>query len=107
MKVITVKSKESLSPDIQRDIHYTLRMEHQSDYVIRDIGDAQYSATISLENPSEAVDLIVSKSSEIPEYTILIDIVDVEANKIERMVVKNGRVEERKSGSWEWEVKAD
>lgn len=104
MKVITIKSKESVSPEIQRDIHYTLRMEHRTDHVFRDMGDAQYSATITMENPAEAVESMIKNSEAIPGHELLIDVVDLEANQAERMLVEGGKVLERKTGTWEWKM---
>lgn len=103
MKVLTVKTVESVSTDIQRDIHYTLRMEHQSDYVFKDMEDSIYSATISLEDTERTIGIIVENSSKIPEYTIEIDNLDMEENTIERLLVKDGKVLQRKTGSWDSE----
>jgi len=101
MKVLTVKTVESVSPDIQRDIHYTLRMEHQSDYVFKDMEDAIYTATISLENSEKTIETILENSAKIPEYTIEIDNLDMAQNIIERILLKNGKILQRKSGSWD------
>ncbi len=103
MKVLTVKTLETLSPDIQKDIHYTLKMEHHTDYVFKDYEHSQYSATISMKDTSGPVAIIIENSSLVPGYTFEIDDLDMEANKIERITVKNGVVLKRKSGTWEWD----
>ena len=103
MKVLTVKTVESVSPDIQRDIHYTLRMEHHSDYVFKDMEDSIYSATISLDDSEKTIGIIVENSAKIPEYTIEIDNLDMEKSTIERILVKNGKILQRKTGDWEEE----
>ena len=102
MKVLTVKTIEQLSPEIQRDIHYTLRMEHHTDHIFRDTKAAQYSATISIEDPDPVIGVIVEKSAEIPEYTLLVDRLDMEENTIERKTIKAGKVIEKRSGTLEW-----
>jgi len=103
MKVITVKTLEIISPEIQRDIHYALRMEHMSDHIFRDKKADRYSATISVEVAEEAIKTIIEKSVDIPEYTIVIDDLDMDANKFERLVIRNGKLQEKKTGSMTWE----
>jgi len=102
MKVLTVKTIESMSSDIQRDIHYILRMEHHTDYVFKDDKASQYSATITMADTTEVIDKIIANSAKIPEYTIEIDDLDMEKNHIARLTIKNGNVINRRQGSLEW-----
>jgi hypothetical protein len=102
MKVLTVKTLETLSPEIQRDIHYTLRMEHHTDHIFRDREASQYSATISIEDPDSVIGIITEKSAEIPEYTLVVDRLDMDENKVERRTIKAGKVIEKRSGNLEW-----
>ena len=102
MKVLTVKTLEKLPPETQRDVHYILRMEHQSDYIFRDQEASQYSATVSIDDPEEVIRVITEKSSEIPEYTLMVYVLDIEENKAEHWLIKAGKIEEKKSGNWEW-----
>jgi hypothetical protein len=103
MKVLTVTTIEMVSPEIQRDLHYILRMEHHSDYVFKDEVASQYSATISMVDTAEVISKIIECSSDIPEYTIVLNEVDMKANKIERLKIQDGKVLEKKQGTWEWE----
>lgn len=102
MKVLTVKTLETLSPEIQRDIHYTLRMEHHTDHIFRDKEASQYSATISIDDPDSVIRIITEKSAEIPEYTLVVDRLDMEANTVERRTIRAGNVIAQKSGNLEW-----
>ncbi|MDF1571923.1 MAG: hypothetical protein P1P82_09930 [Bacteroidales bacterium] len=102
MKVLTVKTIETLSPELQRDIHYTLRMEHHTDHIFRDREAAQYSATISIDDPDSVISIITEKSADIPEYTLVVDRLDMEENTIERRTIKAGKVLEKKTGNLEW-----
>lgn len=102
MKVLTVKTIETLSPEIQRDIHYTLRMEHHTDHIFRDKGASQYSATISIDDPDSVIDIITEKSAEIPEYTLVVDLLDMEENRVERRTIKAGKVTGQRSGNLAW-----
>lgn len=102
MKVLTFKTLETLTPEIQRDIHYTLRMEHHTDHIFRDREAAQYSATISIDDPESVIGIIIEKSVEIPEYTLVVDQLDMEANTVERKTIKAGKVIAKRSGSLEW-----
>ncbi len=102
MRVLTVKTIEQLAPEIQRDIHYTLRMEHHTDHIFRDKKAAQYSATISIADPDPVIDVIIEKSAEIPEYTLQVDRLDMEENSVERKTIKAGKVIEKRSGTLEW-----
>ena len=46
MKVLTIKSTETIPDNIQMDIHYSFRMEHHTDNVFRDEGATVYAVTI-------------------------------------------------------------
>ncbi len=103
MKVLTVKTLEVISPETQRDIHYILRMEHQSDHIFHDKNADRYSATISMQNTDEAIVTIVDRSVEIPEYTIIVDDLDMENNLFQRLYIKKGKINKRMDGSLNWE----
>jgi hypothetical protein len=98
MSVLTVKTIERLSPEIQRDIHYTLRMEHHTDHIFRDKEAAQYSVTISIDDPESVISIIIEKSAEIPEYTLLVDQLDMDENTYERRTIKAGKIIDVSSG---------
>jgi hypothetical protein len=102
MKILTVQTADKLPPEEQRRVNSILRMEFQSDHIFKDVNDAEYSATISLEDPSDTVETIISNSVQIPEYSLTIIILDAEAGEIKQMTVRNGKTEEKRTGSWEW-----
>ncbi|MCA1747617.1 MAG: hypothetical protein LC655_07960, partial [Bacteroidales bacterium] len=104
MKVLTIQSVDKLSPENQRVVNSVLRMEYQSDYIFKDENHSQYSATISLENPTETINTIISNSAQLPEYTLIVNILDADAGEIEQLTIRNGTVEHKKSGSWEWSI---
>ncbi|MFC2089692.1 hypothetical protein ACFLT1_02865 [Bacteroidota bacterium] len=104
MKVLTVKSEETIPSDIQRDIHYALRMEHHTDYVFKDEDAAQYAATISLQDPVPVIRQIIEHSVEVSDYTIIIHCLDMDANQAERLTIRNGEILKKQEGSWEWNV---
>ena len=85
---MTVTTVEVLSSEIQRDIHYTLRMEHHTDYVFKDEEASQYSATISMENTNEVISKIIECSSNILDYTIMLEEVDMQANHIVKYLLE-------------------
>lgn len=103
MKVLTVKTLEAISPEIQQDIHYILRMEHQSDHIFRDKSSARYTATISMKNTDEVISSIIDRSVDIPEYTIVVDDLDMENNAFERLFINQGKIKKRMDGSLNWE----
>ena len=102
MKILTLQTADKLSPEEQRRVNSVLRMEYQSDYIFKDENHSQYSATISLEDPSDAIKTIISNSAQVPEYTLIINILDPDAGEIKQLTVRNGTVEENRSGSWDW-----
>jgi hypothetical protein len=102
MKVLTVTSADQISSDIQRDIHYALRMEHHTDYVFRDDEASHYAATISVQDPEPVIENMVRHSVEVPDYTIIIHSIDMEANRAERLTVRNGEILNKQEGNWEW-----
>lgn len=103
MQVLTVKNLEPVEPAVQRDIHYILRMEQHTDYVFKDKNNTQYASTISMPDTSGAIKTIIEKSTEIPEYTIIMENLDIESRVIERLTVKNGEVIKKQRGEWEWD----
>ncbi|HKK63679.1 MAG TPA: hypothetical protein VJ951_14035 [Bacteroidales bacterium] len=103
MQVLTVKNLEEINPDIQRDIHYTLRMEHHTDYVFKDKNSKQYASTITMPDTSGAIKTIIEKSTKIPEYTLILENLDTGSRVIERLTVKNGEVIKKQRGEWEWD----
>ncbi len=104
MKVLTIQTVDKLSPENQRIVNSILRMEYQSDYIFKDENHSQYSATISLEDPTETINTIISNSAQLPEYTLIVNILDANAGEIEQLTIQNGTVEHKKSGSWEWSI---
>lgn len=104
MKVLTVNTLETASPEIQLDIHFTLKMEQHTDYIFKDNNSSQYSATISMIDTSEVIKKIIECSADLPEYTLVLDDLDMEENKIERYTIQNGKVSEKKVGSWDWDA---
>ncbi|MEX0982878.1 MAG: hypothetical protein WD577_07155 [Bacteroidales bacterium] len=104
MKVLTIQTVEKLSPENQRLVNSILRMEFQSDYIFKDKNHSQYSATISLEDPTNTIETIISNSVQIPEYNLIVNILDPDAGEIKQLTIRNGNIEQSKSGSWEWSV---
>jgi len=99
MKVLTVKTIEKIPPPVQRDIHYLFQMEHHTEHIFRDKNAPFYSATISIENPKAVIRLIREKSVEIPEYTIVIEDLDMDADRFERIIIQGGKVKKRSRGT--------
>ncbi len=104
MKVLTIQTVEKLSPENQRLVNSILRMEFQSDYIFKDENHSQYSATISIEDPTPTIETIIKNSVQIPEYNLIVNILDPDAGEIKQLTIRNGAVEKSKSGSWEWSV---
>ena len=104
MKVLTIQTVEKLSPENQRLVNSILRMEFQSDYIFKDENHSQYSATISLEDPTDTIETIISNSVQIPEYNLIVNILDPDAGEVKQLIIRNGTVEQSKTGSWEWSV---
>ncbi len=102
MKVLTVTSADPIAPDIQRDIHYALGMEHHTDYVFKDEEASHYAATISVRDPGPVIEKMVRNSVEVPDYTIIIHSLDMEVNKAERLTIRNGKILKKQEGNWEW-----
>ena len=103
MNVLTVKTLELVSQDIQRDIHFTLRMEHHTDYVFKDEEASQYSATISMADTTTVISKIIECSSDIGEFTIVLEDLNLEASKIDRYTIQGGKMIDKKEWNWEWE----
>jgi len=95
MKALTVKSKEVLDGNLQNEVHFILGMEQYTDYVFKPREDRKYSATIVLEESSEVIKNIVSKSVSLPDMEFLIDDLNMEDNSIVQLRVKNGKILER------------
>ena len=104
MKVLTVKSVESFDEAAQNEVHYTLGMEHYTDYVFKPRGDQKYAATIVLEDSTEVISKIESHSKELPDHEFIIDDLDMENNTIERYRIKNGSLIGKLQSGWEWET---
>lgn len=102
MNVLTIKSAEEIPADLQTDIHYTFRMEHHTDYILKDRRSSAYSATISIDGTAGVIDVIVRNSSAFPELNFVIDDLDMEEGTLERYFVRNGKITGRKSGSLMW-----
>lgn len=95
MKVLTVKTNEVLEGNLQTELHHSLGMEHYTDYVFKPRGDQRYSATIVLEESSQVIKNIVTKSVSFPDLEFMIDDLDMGENSIERYRVKNGKILEK------------
>lgn len=102
MKVLTVKTLETMNDDLQLDIHYTLKMEHFTDYVFQDKKSAQYTATISMDDTKDAADAIIKNTTKLPEYNFILDILDMNNENIERLIVNKGVIIEKKNGNLDW-----
>ncbi|MFZ5941127.1 MAG: hypothetical protein ACOYXB_11195 [Bacteroidota bacterium] len=102
MKVLTIKSVESLDPELKNEIHYSFGMEKHTDYVFKDRTAGPYAATISLPDSAPVIAMITRESSRFPGYTFIIDDLDLDGNTIERIHVKAGEVTDRKKAAWEW-----
>ncbi len=95
MKALTVKSTVVLDGNLQNDIHFTLGMEQYTDYVFKPKEDQIYSATIVLEDSSEVIGNIVSRSVAFPDIEFMIDDLDTEENSIVRYRFRNGEILEK------------
>jgi len=102
MKVLTVKSTESLDEVLQTEVHHTFGMEHYTDYVFKPRGDQKYSATIVLEESTNVINNIQTASASFPDHEFVIDDLDMEQNSIERYMVKDGQILEQQQSGWEW-----
>jgi len=104
MKVLTVKSVESISDDLQNEIHHTFGMEHHTDYVFKDKGGEIYSATISLEKTGHVIEEIIRQSKKFPEMIFIVDNLDSDNSIIERYRIKDGSKIEHLKSNLEWKV---
>ena len=102
MKVLSIHTLEMIPSEVQRDIHYTLRMEHHTVYIFKDENASQYSATISMEDTSKVLEVIVEQTADLPEYTCMIDELDLGSNEITRYQVSKGSIQSQKQGSLTW-----
>ena len=64
--------------NMQTEVHHTFGMEHYTDYVFKPRGDQKYSATIVLEDSSDVIKNIVSRSVSFPDQEFMIDDLDME-----------------------------
>jgi len=103
MKVLTIKSEEVLNEDMQTEVHHRLGMEHHTDYVFKPRGDKKYSATIVLEDSSRVIDGVVEASASMEGLTFVIDDLDMENNRIERIYVSGGKVGKKLRSGWKWD----
>ena len=67
-------------------------MEFYTDYIFKDEGASQYSATISMKDVSEVIDKIVKQTATVPEYTIIIEVLDGDTDEPEVTFVRNGKI---------------
>ena len=104
MRVLTVKSVEKISEDMQNEIHHTFGMEHHTDYVFKDKAGAIYSATISLEFTKPVIAEVVKQSVKFPETIFIIDDLDSDNNIIERYRIKDGNTIEHLNSTLEWKA---
>lgn len=102
MKVLTVKTIETLDKENQLDIHYILKMEHYADYVFQDKNSAQYTATISMDDTAPVIEAIIKLTIQLPEYNFVIDNLDMQDDMVERLRVRNGEILEKKTGNMGW-----
>ncbi len=102
MKVLTITSSDNLESSIQTDVHFTLGMEHYTDYVFKPRNDQKYSATIVLEESDEVIRSVVLRTCSFPENEFLIDDLNMEQNTIERYRIKNGAIVEKLKSGWKW-----
>lgn len=102
MKVLTVKSSTILDLEKQTEVHHAFGMEHHTDYVFKPKEDEKYSATIVIVESGPVVDMIISATEGFPDIGFLIDVLDMEKNKIVRYHVKEGVVKEHLRSGWKW-----
>ena len=95
MNVLTIKSVDNLSAEMQNEVHHTFGMEHYTDYVFRAKGDQCYSATITMEDTSLVVENIQAHSVSFPDQEFIVDNLDMDNNITARYRIKNGKVLEK------------
>lgn len=103
MKVLTIKSVEVLEEKLQTDIHYAFGMEHYTDYVFKPRGEEQYAATIVMEDTAEVIRNIIAGSISFPEEEFIIDDLDMEQNKINRLRIAKGKIVKKLNREWDWD----
>jgi hypothetical protein len=103
MKVLTIKSDAVLDEEMQTEIHHSFGMEHHTDYVFKPRGNQSYSATIVLADSGPVIREIIAASGAFPETSFVIDDLDMELNRIERYLIKGGKVTEQLQSGWNWE----
>jgi hypothetical protein len=103
MKVFTIKSVDVLDEPLQMEIHYAFGMEHYTDYVFKPRGGQKYSATIVLEDTSAVVRNVLKGSCSFPDREFLLDDLDMEANNVDRLRIKDGKIVKRLTRGWDWE----
>jgi hypothetical protein len=95
MRVLTIKSADTLDRDRQLEVHYVFGMEKHTDYVFKPRENDKYSATIVLEDTQPVVAKIILESKSFPDHAFVIDDLDMENNSIKRYHVKDGHVKEQ------------
>jgi hypothetical protein len=103
MKVLTIKSVEVLEENLQTEIHYAFGMEHYTDYVFKPRGEEQYAATIVMEDTAEVIRNIIAGSTTFPDQDFIVDDLDMEGNKINRLRIKKGQIVKRLNREWDWD----
>lgn len=103
MKVLTIKSVEVLEEALQTEIHYGFGMEHYTDYVFKPRGEEQYAATIVMEDTAEVIRNIIAGSTSFPEHEFIIDDLDMDLNKINRLRICKGKIVKRLNREWDWD----
>lgn len=103
MKVLTIKSVEVLEENLQTEIHYAFGMEHYTDYVFKPRGEEQYAATIVMEDTAEVIRNVIAGSTTFPEQVFIVDDLDMEQNKINRLRISKGKIVKRLNREWDWD----
>jgi len=103
MRVLTLRSTTELPFELQSNIHYTFRMEHHTDVILKDRGASIYSSTISMDDPGKVIETIVKHSVKFPDISFLLDDLHLEEGTIRRLTVQNGSITGEKSGELSWD----
>ncbi len=95
MKAITLKSAEILDESMQNEIHHTFGMEHYTEYVFKPRGDRRYAATIVMEDSTEVIRNIESRSTMFPDHEFIIKELDMDSNTEYTYRIRNGKILEK------------
>jgi len=93
MHILTIRTVEELSKDMQLEIHYAFGMEHHSDYIFQDKKSSIYSATINLQSTSQVIAEIIRNSVKFPGITFMVDDLNIDSNKIIKYKICKGESE--------------